>query len=116
MIFIPEGVIINESTDWEPIWSIYFFFYLFIMISALAVIPGIYYSIIVYKKFSLSELKKKWTSYIIGVCLLYFLMYAIMISNFLDDFLIRFLIGFVGVIFSIIGGVLIYNGIGKMEE
>ncbi len=116
MIFIPDGVKINENTDWQPVWSVFLILYLIIMISAFAVLPGIYYSVKVYKKFNYTNLKKKWTYYLIGVCLLYFLMYAIMFSNFLNDWLIRSIIGFFGVIFSIIGGLLIYYGVGKMEE
>lgn len=116
MIFISNGITINESTNWQPIWSFVFFIYLVMVVSIFAVAPGIYFSIKIYIKFSHSVLKKRWAFYLIGVFFIYFLMYAIMTSNFLDNPLIRSIIGLFGIVFSIIGSLLIYYGVGKMED
>jgi len=43
-------------------------------------------------------------------------MYAIFISNYLGDPTIRLLIGVVGLILAILGGFLMYFGVGKQIE
>ncbi len=115
MVLIPEGVIINETTGWVPIWNKYLFFYLIIVVSCFAIIPSLYLSVLVYKRFNDNTLKHKFRFYILGLCFIYFLMYSIMFSNFLDHPVVRNLIGLFGVIFSFIGGSLIYIGIGRIN-
>ncbi len=43
--FIPNGVIINASTDWRPIWSVELTLYFFILILIFEFIPSSYFII-----------------------------------------------------------------------
>ncbi|MBD3253778.1 MAG: hypothetical protein GF383_01730 [Candidatus Lokiarchaeota archaeon] len=115
MVLIPRGVIINETTGWIPIWNPYLFFYLIVVVSCFTIFPSLYLSVLAYTRFTDTTLKSKFRFYIIGLCFIYFLMYSIMLSNFLDHPVVRNLIGLFGVIFSFIGGSLIYFGIGRIN-
>ncbi|MFX0071525.1 MAG: hypothetical protein ACFFAO_10590, partial [Candidatus Hermodarchaeota archaeon] len=102
------------STGWNPIWSFYFFIYLIIVASGITIAPGLITSIMIYNRFKDTDLKKRWNYYLLGFCCTCFLMYAIMIANFSDFRPLREIVALFGVIFSILGGLLIYFGIGRM--
>jgi len=61
-------------------------------------------------------LRKRWKFFIIGVCALFIFMYGIFISNALDIAILRTAMGALGLILAIIGGYLIYYGVGKSIE
>ncbi|GAH14019.1 unnamed protein product, partial [marine sediment metagenome] len=62
------------------------------------------------------QLKRKWRFFIFGFIALMTFMYAIFISNYLGDPTVRLLIGVVGLILAILGGFLMYFGVGKQIE
>jgi len=122
-LFVPEfGVTINSVTGWSPIWSLPFFIYVVSVVTIGALIPSLYLSFQIYKKFEDEVLKKKWSFFILGFIALMAFMYAIFISNtFADpttqqgkDF--RLVIGVIGLILATSGGFLMYNGVGKQIE
>ncbi|MFW9949113.1 MAG: hypothetical protein ACFFKA_03175 [Candidatus Thorarchaeota archaeon] len=85
LLLIPKGITINSSTNWKPVWSIWFLLYSVILCSTYAIIPTIYYSIKLYNKFEHQELKKRWKYFIIGIFAYFFLYYGTSISNTLAD-------------------------------
>ena len=116
-LFIPGyGVTINLGTGWSPVWSLPFFIYVASVETIGALIPTLYFSFQIYKKFEDEMLKKKWRSFIFGFIALMTFMYAIFISNLLGNPTFRLIIGVMGLILAILGGFLMYSGVGKQIE
>ena len=116
-LFIPGfEVTINQDTGWSPEWSFPFFLYVVLVETIGALIPSLYFSLQIYKKFEDEVLKKKWRYFIFGFIALMTFMYAIFISNYLGDPTIRLIIGIMGLILAILGGFLMYFGVGKQIE
>jgi len=82
---IPNGVTINESTNWKPDWSEIYLLYSFTVCSLFAIFPTIYLSIKLYRKFEYKELKKKLKYFLIGISGYFFLYFGTSISNTLND-------------------------------
>ena len=82
---IPNGVTINESTNWKPDWSWTYLLYSFTVCSFFVIFPTIYLSIKLYFKFEHKELKKKLKYFLIGISAYFFLYYGTSISNTLND-------------------------------
>jgi len=117
LLFIPGfGVTINSGTNWSPVWSLPFFLYVVFVETIGALIPSLYFSFQIYKKFEDEVLKRKWRFFIFGFIALMAFMYAIFISNYLGDPTIRLIIGVMGLILAILGGFLMYFGVGKQIE
>jgi hypothetical protein len=116
-LFIPgSGVTINQGTGWSPVWSLPFFLYVVLVETIGALIPSLYFSFQIYKKFEDEQLKRKWRFFIFGFIALMTFMYAIFISNYIGDPTVRLLIGVVGLMLAILGGFLMYFGVGKQIE
>ncbi len=116
-LFIPGfGVTINQGTSWSPVWSLPFLIYVASVETIGALIPSLYFSFQIYKKFEDEVLKKKWRYFIFGFIALMIFMYAIFLSNTLGDPTFRLVIGIIGLILVILGGFLMYNGVGKQIE
>jgi len=114
-LFIPgAGVTLNAS--WSPVWALPFFIYVVLVVSIGAVIPFLYLSIQIYKKFEDDLLKKKWKFFIYGFCCLIVFMYGIFISNTLNIDNFRTVLGLLGLILAVAGGYLMYNGVGRQLE
>ncbi len=110
--FIPNGMIINASTDWKPEWSWPFLTYSFIVCSSIAIVPTTYYSIKIYLKFEYKELKKKWKYFLVGIFAYFFLYYGTSISNTLADPTFR-LIWSLASLPALISLYFVYYGVAK---
>ncbi|UCC18562.1 MAG: hypothetical protein JSV62_10675 [Promethearchaeota archaeon] len=104
---------VSFNADWAPVWELPFFLYLTLGETFFAIGPLLYLSFQIYNKFEDEQLKKKWKYFILGVCAMIGFMYGIFFSNFLDIKMVRTLMGAIGVILAIIGGYLMYNGVGR---
>ncbi|MHA1106620.1 MAG: hypothetical protein ACTSPN_13025 [Promethearchaeota archaeon] len=114
-LFIPgAGVTLNEN--WSPVWSLPFFIYVVSVVSIGAVIPFLYLSLQIYKKFEDDILKKKWKSFIYGFCCLIVFLYGIFVSNTLNIDIFRTVLGLLGLILALVAGYLMYNGVGRQLE
>jgi len=82
---IPNGVTINENTNWKPDWSLMYLLYSFTVCSLFAIFPTIYLSIKLYRKFEYKALKKKLKFFLIGIIGYFFLYFGTSISNTLND-------------------------------
>ncbi|MFW9822631.1 MAG: hypothetical protein ACFFE4_06840 [Candidatus Thorarchaeota archaeon] len=110
------GVTLGPTTGWSPVWALPFFLYLICIESFLAVGPVLYLSFRVYNKFEDDQLKKKWKQFIYGFCALIVFLYAIFISNFLNISIVRTVAVGIGIICALVGGYLMYNGVGRQLE
>ena len=110
------GVTINAVTDWTPVWSIPFFIYVVLVLTCCATIPALYFSIKIYQKFEDEVLKKRWRFFIYGFIALMTFMYAIFVSNTLANADFRLILGVIGIILALLGGFLVYFGVGKQIE
>ena len=115
MFLDPTNVKIDQSTNWRPVWSLNFLIYLSIVVSVICVIPSLYLSIVIYKRFQDPQLKKKWKRFICGIIGMDILMYGLMVSNTLNNPTFRLIIA----LFSItmfLWGYLLYYGVGKQLD
>jgi len=110
------GVTLNATTDWTPVWHLPFFLYVFLGVTILTIIPLLYLSFQIYKKFEDEQLKKKWKYFIFGIIAFIIFMYTIFFSNFLNNSTVRTFIGPIGVVLALIGGYMMYTGVGRQLE
>ena len=115
LLFIPNGIIINVSTNWKPNWSWPFFIYSIIVCSSVAIIPTTYYSYQIYTKFENQYLKKKWKYFFVGVFAYFFLYYGTSLSNTLNDDIFRFIWSLISLP-TLISLYLIFHGVGRQLE
>jgi hypothetical protein len=111
-----EGMGVTLSATLAPIWSVTFFIYVMLVVTIGGIVPTLYFAMQISKKFEDDTLKKRWKFFIIGVCGLFIFMYGIFISNTLNNSTFRLIMGALGLILAIIGGYLIYYGVGKSIE
>lgn len=81
MILIPNGLVMNESTNWYPQYNLTFFLYLIIVLTFGSVGPIIYLSIKIYQNFELEQLKKRWAYFGWGLILLFTFAYGTLFSH-----------------------------------
>ena len=112
LLLFPNGITINESTNWKPEWSWSFFVYSIIVCSVMVIAPTSYYSIKIYRKFEHPKLKKKWKFFLIGVFGYYFLYYGTSLSNTLADPTFRVIWSIISLP-TLIGSYFIYYGVAK---
>jgi len=110
--FIPNGITINESTNWKPVWSWEFLLYSYIVCTIFTFGPLLYYSGKIYFKLETRELKKKWISFLIGLISYFFVYYGTSLSNMLNDPIFRFIWSIIS-LFAIPTSYLIYYGVGR---
>jgi len=115
LLLIPNGIIINASTNWKPDWNWYFLIYSVITCTSIVIIPTIFYSIKIYRKFESEYLKKKWKYFLIGISAYFFLYYGTSLSNTLNDDTFRFIWSLISLP-TLIALYLIYYGVGRQLE
>ena len=113
MALIPGGVIINESTDWRPVWSIPFTIYLLLLTSFYGFAPAFYMAFKTMKTFEDKELTKKWKYFLIGFVGIYAFEISILIANSINIQIVRTICSIIGFIAAVISLYLIYYGLGK---
>ena len=112
LLFIPGWGVEITAPTWSPHWMPPFFIYLMI-VESLAVVPTLYLSLQIYKKFEDTTLKRKWKFFIYGFCAFAVFMYGIFVSNFLDIPIFRTIMGLIGLILALIGSYMLYYGVGR---
>ncbi|MFX1338761.1 MAG: hypothetical protein ACFFDK_09140 [Promethearchaeota archaeon] len=110
--FIPNGITINETTNWKPVWSREFLIYSYAVCTLFTFGPLIYYSTKIYLKLESLYLKRKWLFFIIGLLSYYFLYYGTSLSNSLNDSGFRLIWSIIS-LFVIPSTYLIYYGVGR---
>lgn len=111
IFFIPNGVKIDESTNWRPVWNLLLFlFIVFFTVFTYTIIS--YFSIQLYRQIKVPMVKKRWNYFFIG--LIIYMIYGefLPIANFLNLPLIRLLTSIFG-LSMFITGLLMYYGVGR---
>ncbi|MFX1338264.1 MAG: hypothetical protein ACFFDK_06625 [Promethearchaeota archaeon] len=108
------GITIDASTNWRPVWSLAFLVYALIVISG-CIIPTLYYSIQVYKKFEDEIIKRKWLFYILAILGYFTILYISSISNYLNDPTFRLMTSISGLSLYATA-FLLYYGVGRQIE
>ncbi len=116
MVLIPDGVTINPSTDWKPVWSVPYFIYTVAVLTVGGIIPSLFLAYQIYKEFEDEKLKKKWGYFLIGLYGLIFLMYGTLVSNTLNDQTFRTIWALISLFLITIPPYLVYYGVGKELE
>ena len=111
LLAFPNGITINETTNWKPEWSWPFLIYSFIICTSV-IIPTVFYSIKLYLRFEHQELKKKWKYFLIGMFSYYFLYYGTSISNALANDTFRIIWSIISLP-SLISLYFVYYGVVK---
>ena len=114
-MIIPNGFIINETTDWKPVWSFELTFYFIIATTILSVIPSLLLTIKIYTKFDDNSLKKKYRFFIIGLLGYFINSFTTPISNYINDPNFRLINSIIGLCLFIFAPFL-YYGVGKQIE
>ena len=115
LLLVPNGIIINETTQWKPNWSITFSIYSLVISSCMIIIPTLYYSVKIYKKFENEYLKKKWKYFLFGISAYFFLFYGTTISNTINNDTIRLIWSIISLP-TLISLYLIYYGVVQQLE
>ena len=115
LLFIPNGIQINQTTNWKPNWSWSFFLYSVIVCSVILIIPLSYYSLKIYSKFENQQLKKKWKYFLMGMFAYIFLYYGTSFSNTLNSDSFRLIWSLISLP-TLIALYLIYYGVGRQLE
>jgi hypothetical protein len=115
-MLIPGFGVAIGPPNWAPVWSIPIFVYVVLILTCCTTIPVLYFSIKIYQKFEDEILKKKWKFFIYGFIALMTFMYLIFLSNTLADPTFRIILPGIGIILAILGGLLMYYGVGRQIE
>ena len=113
ILYFPNGITINEKTDWLPVWTWSFLIIMFIFTSIFIVIPFIILFIKLYGSFEDDNLKKKMRYFFIGFCGVTFSYFGGMLYITVYDPIFRALWNIILLFILIPSCVLIYYGIGS---
>jgi len=112
-LLIPGFGVTIGPPNWSPVWSIPIFLYVVVILTCFATILALYFSIKIYQKFKDEILKKRWKFFIFGFIAFMTFMYLIFISNTLANATFRLILAGIGIVLTIIGGFLMYYGVGR---
>ena len=113
LVFVPFGqVTINTATNWRPVWGIFYFLYITVIVIIFAVIPTILSSINILREFSKGEAKSKYAFFIIGTFGEYSYLFSAFFNNFLDNDAFRQFAS-IYALSIILWCFLVYYGIGR---
>lgn len=113
LFFIPDGVIIDATTQWKPVWSLTFAAYVLVIATGYWLIPVMITAVNVSKAFKDPLLKKKWNFYIIAVVANGLIFYGTTISNFLNQSGFRGIWAMFSLLLMIITSIGVYKGLGQ---
>ena len=88
-LLIPQGIKINESTEWRPIFSWLFLIVIYFFITFFILLPLYFLSVKLYKSFEDTNLKKKLRYFFLGIFGLAFTLYGVILYNTWDNPIFR---------------------------
>lgn len=112
VIILPNGIQINETTNWIPIFSWEFLIILYIYYTCTIGAPTIVNLARLYRLFKDKELKKKLRYFSLGIIGNLFSLYGIILYNTWHDPQFRLIWSVISLILVPMSGFLIYYGIG----
>lgn len=112
LIIVPDSIIINDFTNWIPIYSWNFLIIIYFYFTMVITIPTTLFSIKLYKKFEDQGLKKKLRRFMIGIMGMFIVFYGVVLYNTWHVFAFRTIWSILVFILTIPSSLLIYYGIG----
>lgn len=116
MVLIPNGVSISSKTNWNPVYSLEYYLYVFIIYTISSTIPQMYCFTRIYKAIQQDFLKKRWKLFFLGMILFYIFTYGTITYHHLDIQAIRDIWSYISLGLSIFSAIFIYLGVGKLER
>ena len=101
------------TANYAPLYSWTKFIIIVIFYTGAIMIPLLYTSILVYKKFEADEMKKRWRFFIIGVIFFCVSFYNLVLYSTWHDEMYQTVTGVILLLTVITGGYFIYYGVGK---
>ena len=114
LFFIPNAVVINESTGWRPKWNLEFTILFLLVCTFGAIIPTYFYSLKLYYKIEYKQLKKRWFCFIVGISGYFFLCYGTSYFCYLGH--VNLILWAIIAMPSLFNLFLIYYGIGRQMD
>jgi hypothetical protein len=111
-MFFPGGISLDESNNWRPMFSWYFFILLAFFYTITILIPTIHYSVKLYSFFQAQNLKRKYRNFMMGVFGMLFVIYGAALFNTWQNDLFRVIWSIITISLITPSAFLIYFGIG----
>lgn len=112
--YIFQGIKIDESTSWRPVWSPSFVLQMYALITCICLIPNIVRTRQIFRTIKNEELRKRWKFLSIGFFILLGVGYGVFIHNAWDNVVFKsiwFIISFI----SLPAILMIHYGFRSME-
>lgn len=113
MVFIPDGVRINEQTDWTPVYTVPFFLYMITVLIITSVGPTLYYAFKIAKLITQKDLKRKWNRFVIGIIGLFTFAAGTLFNHMFNQPDFRLIWNFSALFIIIMSAYLIYFGLSQ---
>jgi len=113
MVFT-DGLKIGPSTNWNPVYSLSYYLYIFFVFTGISVVPQLYGFRKVYISLHEEKIKKRWRFLMLGIILLYIFCYGTIYYHYINIQLVRTIWSFISLGLAIISAILIYYGIIKL--
>ncbi len=112
-LLIPNGITINESTDWRPVWSLLLTLYYFFIVLIFIAVPSWYF---IYRKIVSIDpieknIKKGWIVFLLGNMFYGVSGLALLLIRFFFSETILVYVSVLGILFSAVGAFLMYYGL-----
>jgi len=110
---IPGGYIINEKTNWRPVWTVWFFFIVCIIMLCFIQIPFIFLYYKLNSLFEDKDIKKKLRWWFVGFEGYSIGLYGVFLNNTLSNILFQIIWPIIATIFAIVSGLIFYRAWGQ---
>jgi len=113
--FIFQGITINESTSWRPVWNIFLFVIpMYILITCICLIPSVVRYKQIQTRIKNKELRKRWTILSKGFFIFYVICLGVFIYNAVDNILFKTIWNLSTLVMSLSAALMIYYGFRSM--
>ncbi len=112
MALIPDGLKLDKSTNWYPVYNDFFIIYLIVVLS-ISFIPAIIHLIHIYNSFKSKDLKKRWRFLILGMIFFFIFSYGTLIIYKITSGAIIMIWSIISFVLIIASSLLIYYGIAR---
>jgi len=110
---IPGGYTINKNTNWRPVWTVWFFFIVIIIMLCFIQIPFIFLYYKLNSLFEDKDIKKKLKWWFVGFALYSIGLYGVFLNNTLSNILFQIIWPVIATILAIVSGLIFYRAWGQ---
>ena len=114
--FLFQGITINESTSWRPVWNVSIFvFPMYVLITFICLIPSVVRYRQILARIKNEELRKRWKVLSMGIFMFYVICLGVFIYNAVDNILFKTIWNLSTWVMSLSAALMIYYGFRKMK-